>query len=58
MGVLARMLIELAAEGQHIDTLMMDATHLKAHRTTSSLRGQMGAVTTRTAVSLVALRAV
>lgn len=42
MGVFARMLLELAAEGARTDTVMMDATHLKAHRTASSLRGQKG----------------
>lgn len=42
MGVFARMLTELAAEGARTDTVMMDATHLKAHRTASSLRGQKG----------------
>lgn len=36
-GIFARMLIELAAEGKRSDTLMIDATHLKAHRTASSL---------------------
>ena len=42
MGVFARMLMELAQVGQDIDTLMIDATHLKAHRTASSLRGKKG----------------
>jgi hypothetical protein len=42
MGVFARMLVELAAEGARTGTVMMDATHLKAHRTASSLRGQKG----------------
>lgn len=42
MGVFARMMTELAAEGQDTITLMIDATHLKAHRTASSLRGQKG----------------
>lgn len=42
MGVFARMLLELAAEGAQTDTVMMDATHLKAHRTASSLAGQKG----------------
>lgn len=44
MGVFARMLTELAAEGREKGTLMIDATHLKAHRTASSLRGQKGGV--------------
>jgi transposase len=42
MGVFARMLTELAAEGRERGTLMIDATHLKAHRTASSLRGKKG----------------
>jgi hypothetical protein len=42
MGGLARRLLELAAEGARTETVMMDATHLKAHRTASSLRGQKG----------------
>jgi transposase len=46
MGVFARILLDLAAEGQEADTLMIDATHLKAHRTASSLRGKKGAAAT------------
>ena len=42
MGVFARMLTELAAEGRQTETIMIDATHLKAHRTASSLRAQKG----------------
>ena len=42
MGVFARMLTELATEGAQTDTVMIDATHLKAHRTASSLAGQKG----------------
>ena len=42
MGVYARMLIELAGEGAQTETVMMDATHLKAHRTASSLARQKG----------------
>ena len=45
LGVFARMLTELAAEGQDTSMLMIDATHLKAHRTAASLRGQKGAAT-------------
>jgi len=41
-GVFARMLLELADEGTATDTLMIDATHLKAHRTAASLRGKKG----------------
>ena len=40
LGVFARMLTEMAAEGQNTETVMIDATHLKAHRTASSLRGK------------------
>ena len=36
-GVFARMLMELARESGDTDTLMIDATHLKTHRTASSL---------------------
>tara|TARA_R110002049_G_scaffold124443_2_gene279871 strand:- start:5659 stop:6006 length:348 start_codon:yes stop_codon:yes gene_type:complete len=35
-GIFARMLLELPAESEATDTLMIDATHLKAHRTASS----------------------
>ncbi len=42
MGVFARILTELAALGQRTDVVMIDATHLKAHRTASSLRAQKG----------------
>ena len=37
MGVFARILSELAAEGDATGTLMIDATHLKAHRTACSM---------------------
>lgn len=42
LGVFARILTELAAEGREVETVMIDATHLKAHRTASSLRGKKG----------------
>ena len=42
LGVFARILIELAKEGQDTEMVMIDATHLKAHRTASSLRGKKG----------------
>lgn len=42
LGVFARILIELAHEGQDTEMLMIDATRLKAHRTASSLRGKKG----------------
>ena len=57
MGVFARMLIELAREGQDTETLMLDATHLKAHRTASSLRAQKGAPATSVGASSGAPRA-
>ena len=57
MGVFARMLIELAAQGQQTDIIMIDATHLKAHRTASSLRSQKGALVTGAVASSAAPRA-
>ena len=42
-GIFARMLLELADQGSQTDTLMIDATHLKAHRTASSLELKKGA---------------
>ena len=41
-AISARMLTELAAEGGRTETVMIDATYLKAHRTTSSLRSKGG----------------
>lgn len=38
MGVFNRIFAGLAAEGGPPDQLMVDATHLKAHRTAASLR--------------------
>ena len=46
LEVLARMLTEMAAEGQNTETVVIDATHLKAHRTASSLRGKKRGVQT------------
>jgi transposase len=43
-GVFARMLLELANDGAATDTLMIDATHLKTHRTASSLGLKKGGV--------------
>ncbi len=43
-GVFARMLLELANDGAVTDTLMIDATHLKTHRTASSLGLKKGGV--------------
>ncbi len=37
LGVFDKIFSALAAEGGNPDTLMIDATHLKAHRTASSL---------------------
>ena len=37
MGVFARILIELAKQGGETEEIMIDATHLKAHRTAASL---------------------
>ena len=37
LGVFNRILLELAAQGGDTDNLMIDATHLKAHRTAASL---------------------
>lgn len=42
MGVFARMLMALADADGDRSTVMIDATHLKAHRTASSLRRQKG----------------
>ena len=43
-GVFARILLELARESETTNTLMIDATHLKAHRTASSLGLKKGGV--------------
>ncbi len=37
MGVFARIFAELARPGAHGGTIMIDSTHLKAHRTAASL---------------------
>ena len=42
MGVFATIMIELAAEAQQLEMVMIDATHLKAHRTASSLGRKKG----------------
>jgi transposase len=44
MGVFATIMMELAAQAQEIETVMIDATHLKTHRTASSLAVQKGGV--------------
>ena len=46
LGVFNRILFELAAQGGGTDKLMIDATHLKAHRTATSLRVKKGGLTT------------
>jgi transposase len=38
LGVFARIFRDLAKPGADGDTIMMDSTHLKAHRTAASLR--------------------
>jgi transposase len=43
-GVFARILLELARESEATDTLMIDATHLKTHRTAASLGLKKGGV--------------
>jgi transposase len=42
MGVFGRLLVELAAGRARTDTVMIDATHLKAHRTAASLGRKKG----------------
>ncbi len=37
MGVFGRIFVELARRGGETDEIMIDATHLKAHRTAASL---------------------
>ena len=41
-GIFARMLLELAAQHGEQKTVMIDATHLKTHRTASSLAAEKG----------------
>ena len=43
-GIFARMLLELSGQCGRTDTLMIDATHLKTHRTASSLGLKKGGV--------------
>ncbi|AJE44800.1 Transposase [Celeribacter indicus] len=42
LGVFARIFEGLAAEAPEPETIMIDATYLKAHRTASSLRAKKG----------------
>ena len=44
MGVFAKILLELVRQDTKTEMIMIDATHLKAHRTASSLRKKAGAV--------------
>lgn len=37
MGVVAEIFLELARAGQSAETIMIDSTHIKAHRTAASL---------------------
>ena len=37
MGVFARILVALASQAEDTEEIMIDATHLKAHRTAASL---------------------
>ncbi|MEM8571543.1 MAG: IS5 family transposase [Pseudomonadota bacterium] len=41
-GIFARILLELADQVGETDTLMIDATHLKTHRTATSMRPKKG----------------
>jgi len=54
MGVFARILTELAARSDATGTLMIDATHLKSHRTASSMGLKKGGVDASLAVPRVA----
>ena len=42
LGVFARILLELVKQDAETEMIMIDATHLKAHRTASSLRKKGG----------------
>ena len=42
MGVFATIMTELAAKAQQTETVMIDVTHLKTHRTALSLAVKMG----------------
>ncbi len=44
MGVFAKILLELVRQDTKTEMIMIDATHLKAHRPASSLRKNGGAV--------------
>jgi transposase len=42
MGVFATIMTEMAVQGQDTEMVMIDATHLKSHRTASSMAVQKG----------------
>jgi len=42
MGVFAAIMTGLAVQGQDTEMVMIDATHLKSHRTASSMAVQKG----------------
>ena len=44
MGIFAQMMVGLAAEHVEKKTVMIDATHLKAHRTATSMGAKKGGV--------------
>ena len=44
MGIFGRILMELVRQDVETEMIMIDATHLKAHRTASSLRKKGGAL--------------
>ena len=44
MGIFGRILLELVRQDVETEMIMIDATHLKAHRTASSLREKAGAL--------------
>jgi hypothetical protein len=44
MGVFDRIVAALATEGGRPERLMIDSTHLKAHRTAASLRKRGGRI--------------
>ena len=54
MGVFARILTELAAQGDATGTLMIDATNLKTHGTASSMGLKKGGVDASLAAPRVA----
>jgi len=49
MGVFACILLELTPTSQDSETVMIDATHVKAHRIASNLRSQKWVASERSA---------